>query len=60
MFTRGSAYLGFEEHEAGTLKIGKRGDLVVLTDDILKVAPEKIKNIQVEMTISKGRVTYQA
>ncbi len=60
MFTRGSAYLGFEEHEAGTLKIGKRGDLVVLTEDILNVPPENIKNIQVEMTISKGRITYQA
>lgn len=60
MFTSNSAYLGFEEHETGTLQIGKRGDVAVLTDDILKVAPDTIKNIQVEMTISKGRVTYQA
>ena len=60
MFTRNSAYIGFEENEAGTLKIGKRGDVVVVSDDILKVAPAEIKNIQVEMTISKGRVTYQA
>jgi predicted amidohydrolase YtcJ len=60
MFTCNSAYLGFEEHEAGTLKIGKRGDLAVVSGDILKVAPEMIKNIQVEMTISKGRITYRA
>ena len=59
MFTCGSAYIGFEEHEAGTLKIGKRGDVVVVTDDILKVAPETIKSIQVEMTVSRGRITYQ-
>ncbi|HWY47517.1 MAG TPA: amidohydrolase family protein, partial [Bryobacteraceae bacterium] len=59
MFTSTSAYLGFEEHEAGTLKIGKRGDVVVLSDDLLKVAPDTIKNVAVEMTISKGRLTYQ-
>lgn len=60
MFTYDSAYIGFEEHEAGTLKIGKRGDVVVVSDDLLEVAAEKIKNVQVEMTISKGRITYQA
>ncbi len=41
------------------LKIGKRGDAVVLCDDLLRVAPDTIKNVAVEMTISKGRVTYQ-
>ena len=59
MFTSTSAYIGFEEHETGTLKIGKRGDVVVLSDDLLKVAADTIKNVAVEMTISKGRVTYQ-
>jgi predicted amidohydrolase YtcJ len=60
MFTSTSAYLGFEEHETGTLKIGKRGDVVVLSDDLLRVAPDTIKSVAVEMTISKGRVTYRA
>jgi predicted amidohydrolase YtcJ len=59
MFTSTSAYLGFEEHETGTLKIGKRGDVVVLSDDLLRIAPDTIKSVAVEMTISKGRVTYQ-
>ncbi len=59
MFTSTSAYLGFEEYETGTLKVGKRGDVVVLSEDLLKVAQETIHNIGVEMTISKGRVTYQ-
>jgi hypothetical protein len=53
-----SAYLGGEEDEAGTLRIGKRGDVVVLSDDLLQVAPDRIKEIQVEMTVSLGRVTY--
>ena len=58
MFTVNSAYLGGEEDEAGTLRIGKRGDVVVLSDDLLQVAPDRIKEIQVEMTVSLGRVTY--
>jgi predicted amidohydrolase YtcJ len=60
MFTYDSAYIGFEENEAGTLKIGKRGDVAVLTDDILEVAPDAIKNIRVHMTVSKGRITYES
>ena len=37
MFTRHSAYVGFEEDEAGSLQVGKRGDVVVLSDDLFKV-----------------------
>ncbi len=60
MFTWNSAYLGFEEYETGTLKVGKRGDVVVVSDDILKVAQQNIKDVSVETTISRGRITYQA
>jgi predicted amidohydrolase YtcJ len=59
MFTRNNSYLGFEEDQCGTLRVGKRGDLVVLSDDLFKVRPEAIKEIQVLRTISRGRTTYQ-
>jgi predicted amidohydrolase YtcJ len=58
MFTYNSAYLAREEHLAGTLRVGKRGDLVILTDDVFATSPENIKQIKVEMTVSRGRVTY--
>jgi len=58
MFTQNSAYLGFEEDEAGSLQVGKRGDVVVLSDDIYRVAPDTINRTRVELTISRGRVTY--
>ena len=58
MFTRNSAYLGFEEEEAGSLRIGKRGDVVVLSDNLFTVPADGIKNLAVEMTVSRGRVTY--
>lgn len=60
MFTRNNAYLGFEEDEAGTLKIGKRGDIVVLSEDLFKIPADAIKNVRVELTISRGRVMYRA
>jgi predicted amidohydrolase YtcJ len=59
MFTRNNAYLGFEEDHAGTLRTGKRGDVVVLSDDLFKVRPDAIKEIRVLYTISRGCVTFQ-
>jgi predicted amidohydrolase YtcJ len=58
MFTVNSAYLGGEEDHAGTLRVGKRGDVVVLSEDVLRVAPQSLKDVRVEMTVSRGRVTY--
>ena len=60
MFTLHNAYLGFEEDQCGSLKIGKRGDAVALSDNVFTVAPDAIKEIRVEMTISRGRITYRA
>lgn len=60
MFTRDSAYIGFEEDVAGSLRMGKRGDVVVLSDDVFETDPARIREVTVEMTISRGRVVYQA
>ncbi len=59
MFTRNNAYLGFEEDEAGTLRAGKRGDVVVLSEDLFHITPEGIKDVRVVLTISRGRVTFR-
>lgn len=60
MFTGNNARLGFDEEDSGTLRVGKRGDVVVLSDDIFRVSPETIKQVSVEMTISRGQITYHA
>lgn len=60
MFTISGAYLAFEEREAGTIREGKRGDLVVLSDDPIAVDPTAIKDIKVEATVVRGRVVYEA
>jgi hypothetical protein len=60
LYTREAAYLSFEEKERGTLKEGKRADLVVLDEDPTKLSPEEIPNCQVKMTVVGGRIVYNA
>lgn len=57
--TANAAYQYFEQDRKGTLKEGKLADFVVLNEDPLTVAPEKIKDIQVVATIKEGEVVYQ-
>lgn len=59
-YTYGSAYAVHEEHDKGTLTSGKFADLVVLSEDLLQVAPEKIKQIEVRATMVAGVFKYDA
>ena len=59
-YTLESAYSVFQENTLGSLTVGKRADFVVLSDDILKVKPDDIKDINVEMTVVGGIVEYSA
>lgn len=58
-YTAGSAYASFEEKEKGTISPGKLADMVVLSDDLFSIPPEKIKDAHVVMTLVGGRVVYQ-
>lgn len=58
-FTIWGAYAGFQEHVKGSIEPGKWADLVVLSDDIMRVAPEKIPDIMAEMTIIGGRIVFR-
>lgn len=57
LFTKNGAWAAHEEKEKGTIEAGKLADLVVLDRDPYKV-PEKIKDIQVQMTIVAGKMAY--
>ena len=59
-FTLWGAYAGFEESKKGSLEKGKLADLVVLTNDIMKVPPEKILETSVMMTMVAGKFVYTA
>jgi predicted amidohydrolase YtcJ len=57
-YTMESAYSIFQEHTLGSLTVGKRADFVVLSDNILEVPPDKIIDIDIEMTVVGGIVEY--
>ncbi len=54
------AYAAFMEDVSGSITPGKYADFVVLDQDIMTVAPERILDTHVVMTVLGGTVVYQA
>ncbi len=58
-YTRLAAHLTFEEDEKGSLEVGKLADMVVLSQDLLTIDPDRTLETEVEMTILGGNVVYE-
>jgi predicted amidohydrolase YtcJ len=58
-YTCDAAYAEFEEGTRGSLEPGKLADVIVLSQDLFKVAPLAIHQTRVQMTVVAGRVVYQ-
>lgn len=58
-YTIEGAYASFDENVKGSLTKGKLADLVVIDQNIFKIAPEKIKDVNVVNTLVGGKVVYQ-
>jgi len=58
-YTYGSSYASHSEKTKGTLEIGKLGDMVILSQDLLTVPVEDIKKTEVLYTIVGGKVVYK-
>jgi predicted amidohydrolase YtcJ len=58
-YTMGSAYAEFQDTVKGSITPGKLADMVLLGDDIFKVQPAAIKDVQVELTMVGGKITYK-
>lgn len=57
-YTLGSAYAEFQEKEKGSITPGKLADLVLLSDNLLKIDPRAIRDAKVEMTLVGGKIVY--
>ena len=58
-YTSVNAYTGFEEDSKGTLRVGKLGDITVLSRDILTIPEDDILATDVLYTIVSGKVQYR-
>ena len=58
-YTLNNAIAAFEEDIKGTLTPGKFADIVVLSQDLLTVAEEKIPETTVDITIVGGEIKYR-
>jgi predicted amidohydrolase YtcJ len=59
-YTSAGAYAMFAEHSRGTLEPGKLADLVMIDTDITRVAPDRIRDARVLLTVVGGKVVYRA
>lgn len=57
--TINAAYEYFEENEKGSLKAGKRADMIICDKNPLKVEKDEIKDITVLETIKDGKTLYK-
>lgn len=59
-YTSWAAFAGFDEQEAGTIAVGKRADFTVIdVDPFRSAAPADLLSGAVQLTVSRGRVTYR-
>jgi predicted amidohydrolase YtcJ len=58
--TRKNAYFVFRENDLGSIEPGKAADFIVIDRDYLTVPADRIKDINVLMTVVGGRIVHDA
>jgi len=59
-YTLNTAYAGYEENMKGSISVGKLADFVVLSDNLLTMNPDDIKDVTVKRTVVGGNTVYEA
>jgi len=59
MYTMGSAHAMFRDGEVGSIEVGKRADMVVLSHDPTAVTKDFVKDIRVQQTYVDGKLLYE-
>ncbi|MGE3274460.1 MAG: amidohydrolase [Vicinamibacterales bacterium] len=57
--TRNAAWASFDEHRKGVLDRDMLADVVILTEDIFDLPPERLTDAVVRTTIFDGKVVYE-
>jgi predicted amidohydrolase YtcJ len=58
MYTINNAFASFEEDIKGSIEVGKLADLAILSDDILTCEEDRIKEMQVVLTMVDGKIVF--
>jgi len=58
IFTRNGAMVMEKEDETGTIEPGKSADFIVINQNLLEIAPQKIHGTKVLQTVLQGRTVY--
>ena len=57
--TINGAYLSFDEDDKGSIELGKLADLAVLSEDLFTVPEQRIREIEVLMTMLGGQIVFE-
>jgi hypothetical protein len=58
-FTSGAAWASFDEQRKGTLARDMLADIVILSEDLFALPPERLLEAEVVMTIVDGKIVYR-
>lgn len=59
LYTSAAARYAFWEEDLGSIEPGKRADLTIISDDILSVPDDELKNVRAVETIVAGRIVWR-
>ena len=59
-YTIGGAYLDFQEHETGSIELGKSADLIMLDRNLFEIPPSQIHDAKVLWTLLEGKEVFRA
>lgn len=60
MMTIDAARFSFDETRKGSIEVGKLGDLVVLSEDLLTCPPDRIRDIKALVTVVGGVIVHES